>query len=133
MSAPYQPRALKFSSRPRYVSPRSTTRRGAIWTGILAPEHTVEFSFSGVNPKDPTEIHWPVLQKYADGEDANWTGPAGGDRPASVTVISAPATAASDTTSSKAPASSPNLISYAALGLSVISLGLALRRSGKPA
>src|SRR6185436_12919266 len=96
---------------------------GAIWTGSLAPERTVEFSFGGVNPKDPTEIHWPILQKYDDGEDANWVGPVGSDRPASVTVISAPAAAAAvDTTSSKAPAGPSPWISYAALGLSVISL-----------
>jgi uncharacterized protein YcnI len=115
---------------------RDTAKRiaGAIWTGSLAPERTVEFSFGGVNPKDPAEIHWPILQKYADGEDANWTGPVGSDRPASVTVISAPvAAAAVDSTSTKAPASSTPWISYAALGLSVISLGIALRGGGKSA
>jgi uncharacterized protein YcnI len=112
---------------------RDSTKRitGAVWTGSLPAEHTVEFSFSGVNPADPTEIRWLVLQRYANGEDADWTGPAGSDRPASSTTI----TAAPDTAGASAPPGTPHTsspwIAYAALGLSVISLGVALRGSGK--
>jgi uncharacterized protein YcnI len=102
---------------------------GAVWTGSLPVEHTVEFSFSAVNPKDAMEIHWPVLQKYADGEEANWTGPAGSDRPASVTVISVPDSANASGTALPGSDGTPSpWISYAALGLSVVSLGLALRK-----
>jgi uncharacterized protein YcnI len=100
---------------------------GAIWTGSLPPERTAEFSFSATNPKEPTEIHWPVLQKYADGEDANWTGPAGSDRPASVTVVRDASTAAADTTRMLPAGGASPLIAYAALGISIISLGIALR------
>jgi uncharacterized protein YcnI len=97
---------------------------GAVWTGSLPPERFVEFPFVATNPKEPGEIRWPVVQTYADGERAEWTGPADSKRPASVTNITsvtAPAAAVA------AGGANP-MISYAALALAVISLGLSLRQ-----
>jgi hypothetical protein len=96
---------------------RDTAQRivGAVWTGSLPPERFAEFPFVAANPKTATEIHWPVIQTYADGERAEWTGPAGSKRPASSTTIAA---AASATSSWMAPV---------ALALALVSLGLALR------
>jgi uncharacterized protein YcnI len=62
---------------------------GAVWTGSLPPERFVEFPFVATNPKEATEIHWPIIQVYADGERAEWTGPAGSKRPASSTNVTA--------------------------------------------
>jgi uncharacterized protein YcnI len=97
---------------------RDTTQRivGASWTGSLPPERFVELPFVAANPKTATEIQWPVIQTYADGERVEWTGPAGSKRPASTTTIAA--TAAMTIGSWMAPF---------ALALSLVSLGLALR------
>jgi len=100
---------------------------GAVWTGSLPPERFVEFPFVATNPKEPTDIRWPIVQTYADGERAEWTGPADSKRPASVTnvtSVTAPAPAAG------VSAGANPMISYAALALAVISLGLSLRQRG---
>jgi uncharacterized protein YcnI len=98
---------------------RDTAQRivGAVWTGSLPPERFVEFPFSAANPKTATEIHWPVIQTYADGELAEWTGPAGSKRPASSTTVAA------------APVGGGlgTWMAPVALALSLISLGMALR------
>jgi uncharacterized protein YcnI len=99
--------------------------KGAVWTGNLPPERFAEFPFVATNPKDPAEIHWPIIQTYADGEKAEWTGPKDSKRPASATNITA-VVAASATPTNNGGGGSP-MIAYAALGLSVVSLGLALR------
>ena len=95
---------------------------GAVWTGTLAPHRFVELPFVAANPKAAATLVWPVFQTYAGGEKVEWTGPQGSKTPASSTSIAAAVAPAAET---RAP--SP-LISYAALGLSVLSLGLALRR-----
>jgi hypothetical protein len=97
---------------------------GAVWTGTLAPHRFVELPFVAANPKTATTLVWPVFQTYGAGEKVEWTGPAGSKTPASSTVI-APVAAAEAVVA--APAPSP-MISYAALGLAVVALGLALRR-----
>jgi uncharacterized protein YcnI len=99
---------------------RDTAQRiaGVVWTGNLAPERFVELPFVAANPKTATEIHWPVIQTYADGERVEWTGPAGSKRPASSTTIAAAPTAGSSSASWMGPV---------ALALAVVSLGLALR------
>jgi uncharacterized protein YcnI len=99
---------------------RDTAQRivGAIWTGSLPPERFVELPFVAANPKTATEIHWPVIQTYADGELAEWTGPAGSKRPASSTTIAAAEPAGAGLSQWMAPV---------ALALAVISLGVALR------
>jgi len=100
---------------------------GAVWTGSLPPERFVEFPFVATNPKDPTDLRWPVVQTYADGERAEWTGPTDSKRPASVTnitTVTVPPSAAQSTGGANP------MISYAALALAVISLGLSLRQRG---
>lgn len=97
---------------------RDTAQRivGVAWTGTLPPERFVELPFVAANPKTAAEIHWPVIQTYADGERVEWTGPAGAKRPASITTIAA------------GPASGPAAwMAPLALALAVVSLGLALR------
>ena len=100
---------------------------GAAWTGSLPPERFVEFPFVATNPKDPTDLRWPVVQTYADGERAEWTGPTDSKRPASVTNIT---TVTAPPSASGSTAGANPMISYAALALAVISLGLSLRQRG---
>jgi hypothetical protein len=105
---------------------RDTAQRiiGAIWTGNLPPERFVELPFVAANPKTAGTIMWPVIQTYADGERAEWTGPEGSKRPASVTTIgAAPAKAGTS-------GGGMNGVAIAALGIAVVSLGLALRPRG---
>lgn len=94
---------------------------GAVWTGTLAPKRFVELPFVAVNPKATTRLTWPVFQTYADGERVEWTGPEGAKAPVSVTDVA-----------THSPAGGSNVALYlagAALILSLLSLGLALRRS----
>jgi uncharacterized protein YcnI len=102
--------------------------RGAVWTGSLGVERFVDFTFAASNPKEPGEITWPVLQTYADGELASWTGPKGSDRPASSTIITAPPPPADSMMALPGGGGPSPWLTYAALGLSVISLGLSMRR-----
>jgi hypothetical protein len=95
---------------------------GAVWTGTLAPHRFVELPFVAANPKTAATLVWPVFQTYGSSEKVEWTGPQGSKTPASSTLI---APAAESVAAAKAP--SP-LVSYAALVLAVLSLGLALRR-----
>jgi uncharacterized protein YcnI len=89
---------------------------GAVWTGNLLPQRFVEFPFMAANPKTDAKIAWPAYQTYADGERVEWTGAEGTKRPASVTTI---------TTTGRA--SAPPWLTWAALVLGLVSLGLALR------
>jgi uncharacterized protein YcnI len=96
----------------------------AVWTGSLPPERFVELPFIGVNPGEPTRLVWPVIQTYANGDRAEWTGAPDSDRPASVTEIgTAPAAAG--------PQSSPwpLVVATAALVLAVLAVIIALSRS----
>ena len=95
---------------------------GAVWTGSLPPQRFVELPFLAVNPKTPTQLVWPVFQTYADGERVEWTGAPDGKSPASTTDVG---------TSGPAPfgGRGPMLTALAALALSLIALGLALRPS----
>jgi uncharacterized protein YcnI len=95
---------------------------GAVWTGSLPPERFIEFPFVAANPKTAGQIVWPIIQTYADGERAEWTGPAGSKRPASATTITAAAAAGST--------GGMNGVAIAALAIAVVSLGLALRPKG---
>ena len=95
---------------------------GAVWTGSLAPERFIEFPFVAVNPKTTAQIQWPAFQTYADGQRVEWTGAEGTKSPASVTSLAA---------AYRSPASPSNIpfaLACAALGLAIVSLGLALRR-----
>jgi uncharacterized protein YcnI len=101
---------------------RDTAQRitGAVWTGTLAPERFVEFPFIAVNPKGSAELHWPVYQTYANGERVEWTGPENAKTPASTTTI-APSSG-----------SAGRALTYAALAIAVVSLGLAVRPRTPP-
>ena len=93
----------------------------AVWTGSLPPHRFVEFPFIGVNPAAGTTLVWPVIQTYANGQLAEWTGPRDSDSPASVTVIgSAP--------SSSSSANRPTWIAGAALAVALGALISARRR-----
>jgi uncharacterized protein YcnI len=93
---------------------------GAVWTGTLAPQRFVEFPFVAANPATGMQVAWPTYQTYADGMRVEWTGAPGSKSPASVTTISAPV-------QSGGLKSVTPYVSWVALVLSVISLGLALR------
>jgi len=95
---------------------------GAIWTGTLPPQRFIEFPFVAVNPKAETTITWPAYQTYADGERVEWSGPEGSKRPASITMIGASAAAG---TSGSGYA---RWVPWAAFALSLLSLGLAIRK-----
>jgi uncharacterized protein YcnI len=99
----------------------------AIWTGTLPAQRFVEFPFVAVNPKTDARVVWPAYQTYADGERVEWTGPEGSKSPASVTTIGAVAALAA-----ASPAASDGgyvrWLSWIALALSLVSLGLSLRR-----
>lgn len=104
---------------------------GAIWTGTLPPQRFAEFPFVAANPKADTKLEWPAYQTYADGERVEWTGPEGSKSPASVTTIAAAATpAAAAAPPPRAPQGSgvPVWLPWTAFALSIVSLGLAMRK-----
>jgi uncharacterized protein YcnI len=93
----------------------------AIWTGTLPPQRFIEFPFVAANPKTDTRLVWPAYQTYADGQRVEWTGPEGSKSPASATTIAAAgATAGGGGVSARLP--------WLALVISVVSLGLAMRK-----
>lgn len=94
---------------------------GAVWTGTLPVQRFVEFPFMAVNPRTESRLTWPAIQTYANGERVAWTGAEGSKTPASSTSIR------------EADESSSGVVLYvaaAALLLSLVSLGLALRPRG---
>ena len=93
---------------------------GAVWTGTLPPQRFIELPFVAANPKTAMQVTWPVFQTYADGMKVEWTGAPGTKSPASVTTISAAAEAGG--MKSVTP-----YVSWAALVLALVSLGLTLR------
>ena len=93
---------------------------GAVWTGTLAPGRFVEFPFLGTNPKTAMKLVWPTFQTYADGVKVEWTGEEGSKSPASSTMIAATVAPATET-------GTPKWVAWTALGIAIISLGLALR------
>jgi YD repeat-containing protein len=95
----------------------------ATWTGSLQPQRFVELSFVAVNPRAPMAVQWPVHQTYADGQTVHWTGAKDSKNPASITEIGDP----------KTPGGFESWVGLAALALSLIALGLVLRRNPDPA
>ena len=93
----------------------------AIWTGTLPPQRFVEFPFVAVNPKESSLLTWPAYQTYSSGERVDWTGAEVSEKPASFTSIS----------EEGAPESNRLglYLSIVAVLLSLMSLGLALRRA----
>ena len=94
----------------------------AVWTGTLPPQRFIEFPFVAVNPKTDTTLSWPAYQTYADGERVEWSGPEGSKHPASVTKIGAAAAAGDD------GGGYARWVPWAAFALSLVSLGLAIRK-----
>jgi uncharacterized protein YcnI len=90
---------------------------GAVWTGSLPPGRFVEFPFVGVNPQDDVRLVWPAFQTYADGERVDWIGPEKSERPASATTLDADSRGGE----------TMQYVAVAALVMSLLSLGLALR------
>lgn len=84
-------RVISFSDVPGWLlkAPTDSTGRAtsAVWTGSLPPERFVEFPFVAVNPMTATNVSWPVVQTYANGQVVQWAGPRGSDTPASITTI----------------------------------------------
>ena len=103
---------------------------GAIWTGNLPPQRFAEFPFVAANPKTDTKLEWPAYQTYADGEKVEWTGPEGSKSPASVTTIAAAPAPAAAAAPPPAPREGnvPRWLPWTAFALSIVSLGLALRK-----
>lgn len=104
---------------------------GAIWTGNLPPQRFAEFPFVAANPKTDTKLEWPAYQTYAGGERVEWTGPEGSKAPASVTMVAAassPVVAASPPPPAPAGSNTPRWLPWTALVLSIVSLGLAMRK-----
>jgi uncharacterized protein YcnI len=99
----------------------------AIWTGNLPPERFVEFPFIAVNPKADGKISWPAYQTYAGDQIVEWTGAEGTKTPASVTTIGA----APSSGTGNGGSGSTFGIAIAALVLSVVSLGLAIRKPAR--
>lgn len=97
---------------------------GAVWTGTLAPQRFVELPFVAVNPRADARLTWPAYQTYADGERVAWTGPEDAKTPASTTVIRA----RTGNTPSGGTIGAGLWVAIAALALSLVSLGLVLRR-----
>jgi hypothetical protein len=90
---------------------------GAVWWGSLPPERFVEFPFVAVNPDAGARLVWPVAQSYSGGERVDWNGPEGSKTPASVTEIGREGGGGAGT-----------WLGGAALVVSLVALGLALRR-----
>jgi uncharacterized protein YcnI len=127
-------RVISFDEVPGWTLETTTTDGGAsyataTWTGTLPVARFVEFGFIGVNPGEPTTLVWPVVQSYADGFVAEWTGPSDSSTPASATVVGAPEppAAAPESGASDGGGSTTMLLAGAALIMALASLGLALR------
>lgn len=58
------------------------------WTGRLAPEKSVEFSFRAATPQQTGDLVWKVLQYYAGEMDpVRWVGAPDSDFPAPITTL----------------------------------------------
>ena len=98
----------------------------AIWTGTLPPQRFIEFPFVAVNPKTDARLEWPAYQTYADGQRVEWTGPEGSKSPASATMVAAAAAAPGAATQEGGGVT--RWLPWVALVISLVSLGLAMRK-----
>lgn len=60
---------------------------GITWTKEIKPQQTSQFFFRARNPATGADVTWKAHQHFADGTVAEWVGPAGDKRPASVTKL----------------------------------------------
>jgi len=91
MTFPADVRVISFVDVPGWtlkaVMDSSGRAVSATWTGSLPPERFVELPFMAVNPRTAGRIAWPVIQTYANGDRAEWTGPRESEHPASITEV----------------------------------------------
>jgi uncharacterized protein YcnI len=100
----------------------------AIWTGTLPPQRFIELPFVAVNPKTDARLEWPAYQTYADGQRVEWTGPEGSKSPASVTTIAAAAAPATGGAPTQEGGGVARWLPWVALVISLLSLGLSIRK-----
>jgi uncharacterized protein YcnI len=98
----------------------------AIWTGNLPAQRFIEFPFVAVNPKTDARLEWPAYQTYADGQRVEWTGPEGSKSPASATMVAA--AAAAPGALAQEGGGVTRWLPWAALAISLVSLGFAMRK-----
>jgi uncharacterized protein YcnI len=61
---------------------------GVVWDGgAIAQGRFVRFGVLARNPPSPADLAWNVIQSYADGSEAQWTGASGAQFPAPVTRV----------------------------------------------
>ena len=60
---------------------------GITWKKEIKPRESAEFVFRASNPANGTEVTWKAHQHFADGTSADWVGPRGDPRPASITRL----------------------------------------------
>ena len=58
-----------------------------VWTGKLAQDGFVEFSFLAGTPEKPMDLQWKALQSYSDGNVVSWIGAPDTEYPAAVTHL----------------------------------------------
>lgn len=122
-------RVISFDEVPGWTLEATSVDGGArfvdaVWRGELPVGRFVEFGFIGVNPSEAMTLKWDVVQLYADGTTAEWTGPTDSSTPASLTSVRTPG----DTTVAEVPASGlATPLAGLALVLALAALGLALR------
>ncbi len=58
-----------------------------VWTGRLARDGFVEFSFLAGTPEKPGKLVWKALQTYSDGSIVRWIGSPSSNQPAPVTQV----------------------------------------------
>ncbi|HMC53603.1 MAG TPA: YcnI family protein [Gemmatimonadaceae bacterium] len=129
MTFPAEVRVISFVEVPGWTlkAVMDSTGRAvsATWTGTLAPERFVELPFMAVNPKTGARIAWPVIQTYANGDRAEWTGPRDSEHPASITELGEPR----DSLGSLASLS--NILAVLATMVALAALLLSLRGGGR--
>ena len=72
----------------KYEVKRQGDRIVAItWQMDIKPGEFAEFGFVARNPRDKTQIVWPLRQRFADGTVTDWTTGPQGTRPTAVTKL----------------------------------------------
>ncbi len=82
---------FSFSDPPGWTRKNVMAANGAIdqveWTGELAPDGFVEFSFIAATPEQPGVLSWKALQEYSDGQVVRWIGAPDSEEPAPTTEV----------------------------------------------
>ncbi len=81
-----------------------------VWTGRLARDGYVKFSFLAGTPEQPGDVTWKALQTYSDGVVVRWIGDPSSDTPAAVTHLATTAgkqNAGGESAAAAPPATTP--------------------------